>query len=127
MKFVQRVLGRNRIRAARQELAKNPSPMLYAQLARECAAAGQAHEARRVCEEGLASFPGSSELKRMAQRATRIEREERLRELKEELRQARESSLQARTSSMLLVDILLICSFRPPRPWSRICRESLTA
>ena len=37
-------------------------------------------EAMRVCEEGLAQFPGSTELKRMVQRATRIEREERLRE-----------------------------------------------
>lgn len=102
MKFVQRVLGRSRIRAARQELAKNPSPMLYAQLARECAAAGQVREARRVCEEGLKGFPGSSELRRMAQRATRLEREARLRELKEELQEAPRPALWREMCDVLL-------------------------
>ncbi len=102
MKFVQKFVGKNRVKAARQELAKNPSPMNYAQLARECATAGMVREALRVCEEGLQSYPGSSELKRMVQRATRIERDERLRELKRELAEAPRPALWREMCEILL-------------------------
>ncbi|MEM7308044.1 MAG: hypothetical protein AAF682_15300 [Planctomycetota bacterium] len=102
MKFVQKLVGRSRVRNARQELARDPSPLKYVQLARECAAAGMVREARRVCEEGLAVYPGSTELKRMFQRARRIEGEERLSELRAELAEAPRPALWREMCDVLL-------------------------
>lgn len=102
MKFVARLVGRGRVRAARQKLAEDPSPLRYAQLAQECAACGMVRDALRVCEEGLAVYPGSSELQRMAQRARRIQADERLKELRVELREAPRPALRRELCDTLL-------------------------
>ncbi len=102
MKFVQKLVGRGRVRAARQELARDPSPSRYVQLARECAAAGMVRDARRVCEEGLEVFPGNSELRHMYQRARQIEAQERLEELKQELAEAPRPALRKEICEILL-------------------------
>ena len=102
MKFVQRLVSKNRVRSARQDLARDPSPLRYVQLARECAAAGMVRDARRVCEEGLAAYPGSTELKRMFQRARRIEADERLRELRHELTEAPRPALWREICELLV-------------------------
>jgi hypothetical protein len=102
MKFVQKLVGRGRVRVARQELARDPSPIRYVQLAQECAAAGMVRDARRVCEEGLEVFPGNSELRRMYQRARQIEAEERLKELKQELAEAPRPALHKEICEILL-------------------------
>jgi tetratricopeptide (TPR) repeat protein len=102
MKFVQRLVGRGRVRAARQDLARDPSPLRYVALARECAAAGMVRDARRVCEEGLEAFPGNAELRRMYQRARQIEAEERLLELRQELQEAPRPALWREICEILL-------------------------
>ena len=48
MKFVRKVLARNRIKAARQSLAQNPSPHAYAALAKEYSVAETADEGGRI-------------------------------------------------------------------------------
>ena len=71
MKFVRKVLARNRIRAARRALAEHPSPASYAALAKEYVQLGMIREVRQVCEEGLAAYPGNTQLSSLAARAHR--------------------------------------------------------
>lgn len=93
MNLVRRVLARKRIKEARRLLAKQPSPRSYAVLAREYAVLGMTRDVRRVCEEGIGVFPGSSELTQLRDRAQRLEHEERLMELKHELKEAPRAAL----------------------------------
>lgn len=88
MKFVRKVLARNRIRATRRALAEEPSPGTYVALAREYAQLGMMREVVQVCEEGLAAFPGSSPLQALGDRARRLRREARMGELKRALADA---------------------------------------
>ena len=117
MKFVARIVGRSRVRAARQRLAKDPSPLAYVLLANECAACGMVRDARRVCEEGLAAYPGSAELKRMAQRANRIEAEERLKELRVELAEAPRPALRREICEILLTTGMIADAERQAAEW----------
>jgi len=88
MSLVHRIFGQGRVREARRQLARDPSPLSYSVLAHEHAARGDATETLAVCEEGLAAFPGSVELARLAERARCMLREGRLAQLKQELAEA---------------------------------------
>lgn len=102
MKFVRKVLARNRIRLARQQLAKNPTPHAYASLAKEYAMLGLNRQVQRVCEEGLSSFPGNNVLIRIGERARRLDREKRMVELKQELSEAPRPALWREMCEILL-------------------------
>lgn len=93
MKMIRRMLSRGRVTAARKKLAGDPSPGHYAALAQEYALLGLSAEVQQVCEEGLAAFPGNSELCRLRERAQRFEREERIGQLKLELSEASRPAL----------------------------------
>ena len=102
MKIVRKVLARGRIKNARQRLAQDPSPRTYSDLAQEYAQLGNSREVHRVCVEGLNLFPGNAQLTRMRDRARRLEREERMLELKRELAEAPRPALWSEMSEMLL-------------------------
>ena len=102
MKFVRRVLARNRIRAARRALADAPSPVTYAALAKEYVQLGMMREVRQVCEEGLTAYPGNSQLTGLCERARRLERETRLVELKKALAEAPRPALWSEMCEILL-------------------------
>jgi len=102
MKMVRKILARGRLKNARQRLAQDPSPRTYADLAQEFAQLGFSREVRRVCEEGLGLFPGNAQLTRLGDRARRLEREERMKELKRELGEAPRPALWSEMSEMLL-------------------------
>jgi hypothetical protein len=85
MNWLRKLLARGRISNARRRLAKAPSPKTYAELAQEYAFMGMTRDVCRVCDEGLAIFPGSSELSRLRRRAVGMERDSRLAQLKREL------------------------------------------
>ena len=102
MKFVRKVLARNRIKAARQNLSQNPSPHAYAALAKEYAMLGLNRQVRRVCEEGLTAFPGNGVLTRIAERSRRLDREKRMVELKQELSEAPRPALWREMCEILL-------------------------
>ena len=88
MSMVRRILARGKLRQARRELARNPSPMNYASLANQYAWGGGLREALRVAEEGLRLFKGNPELVRLSTRLRRIQQEDLLAELREELKEA---------------------------------------
>lgn len=102
MRFLRKLLARNRIRGARKRLAQDPSPRAYFDLAQEYAKLGLSREVQRTCQEGLAVFPGSRELSRMRERAQRIEREERMAELKRELAEAPRPALWREMCEIML-------------------------
>jgi len=102
VKFVSRLVGRGRVRAARQRLAQDPSPLAYVKLAKECVACGMLRDARRACEEGLTTYPSNSELKRMARRARMIEAEARLKELRLEIAEAPRPALRREICEILI-------------------------
>jgi len=102
VKFVRKVLARNRIKAARQSLSQNPSPHTYAALAKEYAMLGLNRQVRRVCEEGLVAFPANNVLVRIAERSRRLDREKRMVELKQELSEAPRPALWREMCEILL-------------------------
>jgi tetratricopeptide (TPR) repeat protein len=102
VKIVRKLLSHSRLRTARRRLVTDPSPMTYAGLAREHAWEGNSREALRVCEEGLASYPGNPELLRLAERTRRAQRENRLGELKRELREAPRRAVYLELCEVLL-------------------------
>jgi tetratricopeptide (TPR) repeat protein len=102
MKFLKKVLGRGRIRSARKLIATDPSPRSYAALAQEYARLGLPREALSVCEEGLASFSGNTLLSRLANRARRMEREDRIAKLKRSLAEAPGPGLWSEMCELLL-------------------------
>ncbi|WP_145067794.1 hypothetical protein [Engelhardtia mirabilis] len=73
------------MRDARARLSKQVTPSNYVALAQECAMAGDLREARRVATEGLGQFPTHGELRRIAERIDKQDRESRLGELRSEL------------------------------------------
>ena len=85
MNLLERLLSFGRLRAAKRRLALDPSPRNYLALVQQYVMAGRNREARRVCEEGLGSFPDNVQLAKFHQRACRAEREQRLAELRREL------------------------------------------
>ena len=107
MKFVRRVLARNRIRNARRALAEEPSPATYAALAKEYVQLDMMREVRQVCEEGLLAFPGNAQLMERCERARRLEREARMLELKHALADAPRPALWAEMCEILLDSGLL--------------------
>lgn len=102
MKMMRKILARGRLKTARQKLAQDPSPRTYADLAQEYAQLGLSREVHRVCHEGLKLFPGNAQLVRLGDRAQRLEREERMNELKRELAEAPRPALWAEMCDMLL-------------------------
>lgn len=88
MRFLRKLLAKTRVRAARKRLAWDPSPRAYAELAQQYALLGMTRDVLRVCREGQAAFPGNSHLARLAQRALRVDREDRMAQLKRELSEA---------------------------------------
>ena len=117
MKFVRRVLARNRIRAARRALAEAPSPATYAALANEYVQLGMMREVRQVCEEGLAAYPGNSQLSRLCERARRLERETRLVELKKALADAPRPALWCEMCEILVDSGLLARAEEYAQQW----------
>lgn len=102
MKFVRKILTHNRVRQAKRRLAEQPSPRNYAALANEHAWEGNSALAVQVCREGLEVFPGSSELQRLFKRVLRVERENRISELKSELVEAPRPALWGEMCDVLL-------------------------
>jgi len=102
MKLVRKLLARSRIRRARVHLADQAPPSNYACLAREHALSCEFGEALRVSEEGLANFPGSTELLRLSERVRARQRESRLRELRRELAEAPRPALWRELCETLL-------------------------
>lgn len=102
MSFLRKILGRGRIRRTRKRLANDPTPRNYAALAQEYARIGATVEVQRVCAEGLAAFPGNAYLLRLSERAARLDREQRLAELKRELAEAPRPAVFQEMSEVLL-------------------------
>ncbi len=88
MSLMDRFLTRSRVKSARQRLAEEPTVSNYVALAGEHARTGEMDAALRVCEEGLALYPSSVELSRLATRAHQLGVEDRVKELSRELRDA---------------------------------------
>jgi tetratricopeptide (TPR) repeat protein len=88
MNPVRKLLAQKRVRAARAEASKAPSPRAYFTLAQECVAAGRTAEALATCGEGLALFPGNDPLARLSERLRRQGREQRIAELRRETAEA---------------------------------------
>jgi hypothetical protein len=86
MRFIRRYLRQGRVRSARRELARSPSPKTFVQLAREHLHVNDMSQVVQVCEEGLQAYPGNQELQRMLDRAQELRREDRIRVLTLELR-----------------------------------------
>lgn len=124
MNFLVRLAGRGRVRAARRDLARDPSPLSYVRLVRACAAVGLVREARSVCEEGLEAFSGSAELKRMVRRARRAEHEQRLAQLRVELDAAPRPALWRETGDILLETGQLEEAARHAGEWSAAVGDS---
>ena len=102
MSMMRRLLGRSRVKEARQRLSKQVTPTNYVTLAHECAMAGDLREARRVAEEGLGQFPSHGELSRVAERIDKQERESRLGELRRELAEAPRDAVYREVVDLLL-------------------------
>jgi len=139
VKLVRRLLSHGRLRQARKRLADSPSPMTYAALAHEYAWEGDTREALRVCQEGLRAFPGNPELTHLAERTRRLEREQRMTELRRELREAPRPALWAEICEILLESDQLTRAEECAREWlektgdgeaqlmiARICVERFT-
>lgn len=102
MSIMRKLLSGSRVRRARREVAQNPTARNYASLAREHACLGHLDEVQRVCAEGLAVFPGNSELVRLTNRARQLQREARTKELLRELREAPRPALWRELCEILL-------------------------
>lgn len=102
MKFLGRLSARRRVREAARALGKDASAENYVALAREYIVAGRTREVVRVCEEGLASYPGHAELERLAHRGRQLYQEDRLRELHAELEAAPRPALHREYCELLL-------------------------
>lgn len=102
MKLFERMLARPRIRAARQQLAGEPSARNYLQLANEHARVGEMDDVERVCTEALELYPGHAELARLFDRARALLREDRTRQLARELREAPRPGLYRELCEILL-------------------------
>jgi tetratricopeptide (TPR) repeat protein len=76
------------VRQAAKRLADEPSARNYAALAQEYAVLGDLDEVLRVCDEGLAAFPGNEVLKRLSDRTKVLFRQDRARVLTAELASA---------------------------------------
>lgn len=85
IKWLRRLLPRSRVRAAAKRLAKDPSARNYTLLAQEYAVTGELDQVLRVCEEGLAVFPGNESLRRLTDRTKVLFRQDRTRSLMNEL------------------------------------------
>jgi hypothetical protein len=123
VKFVRRVLARNRIRAARRALADDPSPGHYVALAREYAQLGMMREVIGVCEEGLAAFPGSSPITALCERAHRLRREARMVELKRALADAPRPALRREMCTILVASGLLARAENTALDWVHACDD----
>ena len=88
MSFVRKILAQGRIRTARANLSKNPSPRNYVALAQEYVRLGLARETLAICDEGLRQFAGNTLLSNLAERARRMAREHRMAELRRSLAEA---------------------------------------
>src|SRR5262249_55573263 len=102
MKLFGRMLAQPRIRAARQQLAQDPSPRNYLALASEHARVGEFDEVERVCAEALAVHPAHAELTRLRDRSRALACEDRTRELSRELREAPRPGLYRELCEVLL-------------------------
>ena len=102
MNFVRKMLAKSRLRRARKALSRNPSPMSYTSLAQEYARLGMAQSAVDLCAEGLKLFPSNTLLSRLADRAKRVAREERMCDLRQELGEAPRPALWAEMCEILL-------------------------
>lgn len=102
MSLFGRLSAKKRVRAAARALGKDASVDNYVVLAREYIVSGQTRDVLRVCEEGLASYPGHSELERLSHRARQIYQEDRIRELSEELDAAPRPALYREFCDLLL-------------------------
>jgi len=100
--FVRKLLAQRRVRAARAEVSRAPSPKAYGTLAQECVAAGLMSEALSTCEEGLSVFPGNDLLARLAERLRRQEREQRICELRRETAEAPRPALWRELCGLLI-------------------------
>lgn len=117
MKLVRKLLSHNRVRAARKRLATDPSPMAYAELAREHAWDGESDEAVRVCAEGLKAYPGNPELLRLSERTRRAQRENRITGLKTELREAPRPAVYQEMCEVLLDSDQLVRAEECAQEW----------
>lgn len=102
MKLFARWTAKKRLRDASKALGKDASAENYVALAREYIVAGQTRDVIRICDEGLAAYPGHSELERLAQRARQLYQEDRIRELSLELEAAPRPALYREYCELLL-------------------------
>ncbi|MFN0242777.1 MAG: tetratricopeptide repeat protein [Planctomycetota bacterium] len=102
MNLIHRILSGGRTRTAAKRLAKDPSSRHYAELVHEYAVAGDLDEAIKVAGEGLRTYPGDAELKRLADRSRQLLLEGRTRELQEELKSAPRPALWKELCEILL-------------------------
>lgn len=102
MSILQRWLSQGRVRSAARRLAKDPSARRYAELIQEYAVQGDLEEALRVSSEGLRSYPGDVELRRLADRTREVLREGRMKELGRELAAAPRPALWRELCEILL-------------------------
>ncbi|HED65433.1 MAG TPA: hypothetical protein ENJ09_07745 [Planctomycetes bacterium] len=91
--FVRKLLGRSRLRTAKRNLTRDPSPQSYAAAVQECVRAGSLADALALCEEGLLKFPGNPLLTQLHDRTQHAVREDRLLALRAELEEAPRAAL----------------------------------
>ena len=85
MSLFDRWLSHGRVRSAARRLAKDPSARHYAELVQEHAVQGSLADGLKIATEGLKSYPGDLELKRLADKMRQTLIEGRTRELQHEL------------------------------------------
>tara|TARA_R110002126_G_scaffold27665_6_gene92818 strand:- start:1758 stop:2840 length:1083 start_codon:yes stop_codon:yes gene_type:complete len=124
MSFLDRIGRGKRIRAAARRLASDSSPDSYASLAREYVMVGDTAAVLKVCTEGLQLHAGNSELLRLAERATSLKLDERIRSLEADLANGPRPALWRE-----LCEVLLECG-RPRRAeeaaerWSQTTQDT---
>ncbi len=102
MSLFHRILSQGRARNAAKRLAKDPSARHYTELVQEYAAVNDLQQALKVATEGLKAYPGDVELRRLADRARQMLREDRTRELQKELESAPRPALWCELCEILL-------------------------
>ena len=102
MNIVRKLMAKSRLRRARKDLSRNPSPMSYTSLAQEYARMGMAQNAVDLCVEGLKLFPSNTLLSRLADRAKRVALEARMSDLRQELNDAPRPALWSEMCDLLL-------------------------
>ncbi len=102
MSLFHRILSQGRARSAAKRLAKDPSARHYTELVQEYAAVNDLQQALKVATEGLKAYPGDVELRRLADRARQMLREDRTRELSKELETAPRPALWRELCEILL-------------------------